>query len=168
MAKPLTSCKACGTEMSRKAPACPKCGHPNKEANYLSGGQVVWGLLVGVAVIWWMASRDSSESIPSAPDPHETAVSSLSLENIKWHTDGFGTVMMLDATVKNSGSRSVKDVKIECDSFGKSGTKVDTNTKVIYDTFPAKKTTNVKNFNMGFINSQAASSSCSVVDAALQ
>lgn len=149
MATPLMSCKACGTEMSRKAPICPKCGHPNKESNYLSGGQVVLGLLVGVAVSWWMASRDSSESIPSAPDPHEAAVSSLSLENIQWHTDGFGTVMMLDATVKNSGARSVKDVKIKCDSFAKSGTKIDTNTKVVYDIFPAKKTTKVKDFNMG-------------------
>ena len=168
MATPLMSCKACGTEMSRKAPVCPKCGHPNKESNYLSGGQVVLGLLVGVAVIWWMASRDSSESIPSAPDPHEAAVSSLSLENIHWHTDGFGTIMMLDATVKNSGARSVKDVKIKCDSFAKSGTKIDTNTKVVYDIFPANKTTKVKDFNMGFINSQAESSRCSVVDAALQ
>ena len=104
------------------------------------------------------------------PDTHETALSNLSLENIQWHTDGFGTVMMLDATVKNSGTSSVKDVKIECDSFAKSGTKIDTNrTKIIYAIFPAKKKeTDAKNFNMGFINSQAASSECKVVDAALQ
>ena len=51
----LTKCKACGSVVSRKAPACPACGHPNKEANYLSGRQVVSALIVGGAAIWWFA-----------------------------------------------------------------------------------------------------------------
>lgn len=52
----MTKCKACAAAMSRKASACPKCGHPNKEANYLSGRQVLSGLIVGGAAIWWFAS----------------------------------------------------------------------------------------------------------------
>ena len=58
----LTKCKACGAEMSKKAPICPKCGHPNKEANYLSGGQVLMGFAVAIAAIWFMATRDSGSS----------------------------------------------------------------------------------------------------------
>ncbi|GMV31883.1 MAG: hypothetical protein AMXMBFR59_40080 [Rhodanobacteraceae bacterium] len=53
---PMTSCKACSTALSCKATACPQCGHPNKEANYLSGRQVLSGLIVGGAAIWWFAS----------------------------------------------------------------------------------------------------------------
>lgn len=51
----LIACKSCGTEISRKAANCPKCGHPNKEANYLSGKQVGVGLLIGILGIWWFS-----------------------------------------------------------------------------------------------------------------
>lgn len=51
----LIACKSCGTEISRKATNCPKCGHPNKEANHLSGKQVIGGLLVGILGILWFS-----------------------------------------------------------------------------------------------------------------
>jgi hypothetical protein len=51
----LIKCKTCDGEMSRKAEVCPKCGHPNKEASYLSGGQVLGGLVLAGIVIWWLA-----------------------------------------------------------------------------------------------------------------
>lgn len=55
-------CSNCGQEMSQKAPTCPKCGHPNKKANHLSGGETLMGLGIAIAVIWWLASGDSSSS----------------------------------------------------------------------------------------------------------
>jgi hypothetical protein len=68
MSKPkLIKCKACGHEISEKATSCPSCGNPNKPSNYLSGGQVLFYLGLGLAVIWWMGSR--SISTPSAPMP---------------------------------------------------------------------------------------------------
>ena len=61
----LTKCKACGTAMSKKASACPQCGHPNKEANYLSGGQVLGGLLIGGIAIWWFAGGGFDRQVAS-------------------------------------------------------------------------------------------------------
>lgn len=51
----LVACEGCGEKISKKAAACPKCGHPNKKAEHLSGGQVVGGLLVAGFGLWWMA-----------------------------------------------------------------------------------------------------------------
>jgi hypothetical protein len=61
----LTKCKACGAEMSGKAKACPKCGHPNKEANYLSGGQVLGTLVVAGIAIWWFAGGGFDSQVAS-------------------------------------------------------------------------------------------------------
>lgn len=55
-------CSNCGEEISQKAPTCPKCGHPNKTANHLSGGQVILYLGIGIAVIWWLASGGTSST----------------------------------------------------------------------------------------------------------
>ena len=48
-------CSACGAEISPKAAACPKCGHPNPKANYLSGGQVLGALVIAGVGLWWYA-----------------------------------------------------------------------------------------------------------------
>ncbi len=61
----LTKCKACGAEMSRKAQACPKCGHPNKEASYLSGGPVVGALVVAGITTWWFAGGGFDNQVAS-------------------------------------------------------------------------------------------------------
>lgn len=61
----LMMCKACNSEMSRKAPTCPKCGHPNKEANYLSGGQVFGGLFLAGIAIWWFAGGGFDKQVES-------------------------------------------------------------------------------------------------------
>ena len=61
----LTKCKACGAEMSRKAEACPKCGHPNKEAGYLSGGQVIGALLVAGIALWWVVGGGFDSQVAS-------------------------------------------------------------------------------------------------------
>ena len=158
----LIRCKACGAEMSKKAAVCPKCGHPNKEANYLSGGQVLFGLAFGIAVIWWLASGSSGPG--SAPDPKRVALQNMELADITWKKDGFGSVMVLSATIKNKGASAVKDVEIDCDHSSNSGTKIDSNSKVVYEIVPAGQSIQVKDFNMGFIHSQAASTNCKITD----
>ena len=162
----LIKYKACDSEMSNKAAACPKCGHPNKESNYLSGGQVLFGLMFGIAAIWWLASSGSSSI--TTPDPKRIALESMELTDIAWKKDGFGNVMVMNATVKNNGSSAVKDVEIECDHSSNSGTKIDSNSKVIFEVVPAGQSIKVKDFNMGFIHSQAAATSCKITDVVLQ
>lgn len=48
-------CENCSNEISKKAATCPKCGHPNKKAAHLSGGQVFLYLAAGIGLWWWWA-----------------------------------------------------------------------------------------------------------------
>jgi len=61
----LVKCKSCQGEMSPKAATCPKCGHPNPQANYLSGGQVLGGLIMGGLAIWWFAGGGFDKKLAS-------------------------------------------------------------------------------------------------------
>ena len=80
----LKKCKACGTEMSRKAAACPKCGEPNKEASHLSGGQVLGALVVAGIGIWWYAGGPLDHHVASEMSKieHQVAAESVSKYNI--------------------------------------------------------------------------------------
>ncbi len=65
MAKNI-ACDNCGNEISKKAPTCPKCGHPNKKASELSGGTTVMVLgLLGFG-IWWLINDGDGLSVLDA------------------------------------------------------------------------------------------------------
>ena len=54
---PLVSCPDCNTQVSDKAPACPKCGHPFAAQTVQATGkkwkalQLVGGLVLGVGLL---------------------------------------------------------------------------------------------------------------------
>jgi len=81
-----------------------------------------------------------------------------------WKKGGFDTVMIADFTITNKNSFSIKDIGISCEHYAQSGTRIDSNQNTIYQTVGAGKTKKIKDFNMGFIHSQAASSSCKVTN----
>lgn len=66
-------------------------------------------------------------------------------------------------TFKNTNDFKVKDIKVLCDHKGPSGTKIDSNTRVIYRVIAAQGTLRVANFPMGFMHSQVTETTCWVV-----
>jgi len=154
-------CANCGQEISEKAPLCPKCGHPNKKAKHLSGTQTMLYLGVGIAVIWFLASRESG---PRPQDGKVTAMANLELQKLSWHKAGFDNVMLLDVTFLNRGSHPVKDIELKCDHFSNSGTHIDSNSRVIYEIVSPGKSKTVRDFNMGLINTQVSSSECRITN----
>jgi hypothetical protein len=168
----LLKCKECGNEVSDQAKACPKCGAKVKKR---------WGViktvLVSVLGLWVIgvvvagASRGgsgtSSTSGSATPIVEKTPKEQVS-ENLKldyrWTKAGFDNIMELTGSITNKSAFAIKDLKITCDHFANSGTKIDSNTRMLYEAIPAGKSFKFQNFNMGFIHSQAASSSCEVED----
>lgn len=67
------SCGNCRQPMSRKAPTCPQCGHPNAKAKHLSPTEILVGLLAAGAVLYFLASGSSS---PPASVPASSASAS--------------------------------------------------------------------------------------------
>jgi hypothetical protein len=65
---------------------------------------------------------------------------------------------------RRRGAGRLKDIAVTCVSFAPSGTNIDTNNGVIYERFEPRDVKQIKDFNMGFVNSQTTSTSCSITD----
>ena len=169
----LIKCKECGNEVSSKAESCPKCGAKVKKRGV---GLLGWiGILFLVSVVATAlaphggssSSISSSAGAPSAPpakSPKKEALSSLEVKKLNWRKGGFENVMLVNVTFQNNGKRDVKDIELECTHYSNSGTRIDSNKKVIYEVVSAGKSRSVKEFSMGFIHSQASKTSCEVTD----
>lgn len=113
-------------------------------------------------------SRGSGASV-SKPLPTPSVISREDAKGMvsvdyRWSKDGFGTIMMVDFTFTNRSPYEAKDITVTCTHYAPSGTKIDSNTRTIYEIIPAKGKKTIRNFNMGFIHSQASSSSCKIDD----
>jgi hypothetical protein len=113
------------------------------------------------------AGFGGSGNTPREPDPQQAALSNIELKNLSWHKAGFDSIMEVTVTFVNRGARSVKDIELTCEHVSNSGTRIDSNKRTIYEIVPALKSKSVKNFNMGFIHSQAVKTSCFVSDLVL-
>jgi hypothetical protein len=107
-------------------------------------------------------TNDANTSAPAA-DPKEVALRDIKLD-YKWGTGGFGSVMEADFTIQNPTPYRVKDIEVTCTHYANSGTEIDSNTRTIYEAIEPKSKKVIKKFNMGFIHSQAAKSSCKITD----
>lgn len=92
----------------------------------------------------------------------EIAPSNLKLD-FAWKLGGFDNVILATFTVKNENDFAVKDLQIRCEAFGKSGTKIDRNTRTIYDVVKAKGTKRLPEANLGLVNSQAERLACDII-----
>lgn len=169
----MAKCRECGTEVSDEAKTCPKCGiaKPVKKTSLLvkilAG---IFGLAVLSNIIGGISggsSSPSSSAVAPRIDPKTEALNAVKLDKWGWHKGGFDSIMMLNATIKNDGARDVKDIEIECTHSSNSGTRIDSNKKVIYELVKAGKSVRIKDFSMGFIHSQANSTHCQITDLVL-
>jgi hypothetical protein len=109
-------------------------------------------------------SVSSSPPIQSAADMKQHIIDQVEIEKLGWYKSGSDNIMMVNVTFKNKGTRDVKDIELTCEHYASSGTKIDSNIRVIYEIVKAGRSKRVRNFNMGFIHSQAVSTSCRITD----
>lgn len=86
----------------------------------------------------------------------------LQLVHFSWERGGFDSVMLLDATVKNTSNVPLKDFTIKCIHSAPSGTVIDTNEKEVFEKVVPGKTRRLRSINMGFIQSQVSRSFCEI------
>lgn len=139
-----------------------------------------FGVIVLIAIVMLVVfpptgpSDDSKAGVQATPSnsaspPRDTSrdkdivINKLHLD-FTWKSSGFGSVMVADFKVKNDNTFAVKDLKVKCSHYAKSGTKIDSNTREVFDLFPAGRSTTAKGVNMGLIHSQVERSACRVTD----
>jgi hypothetical protein len=166
----LVKCKESGFEVSTSA-AGSKCGaKPPKRTSLATWLALFFGIAaLGTAMAAQSTGSASASNTPTSKqvDQRAQAVAALQITEITWHKGGFNNIMMLNATVQNSGKRDVKDIKVVCDNSSNSQAKVDSNSATIYGPFPAGKSKSIHEFDMGVFHDQAKGTSCSIVDATL-
>ena len=156
----IKQCKECGNQVSDKAQSCPSCGAKQPKKMGIFAWIAI--IFVGMLVIGAIADGGDGSSV-SEPSPKELALQNLGFD-FEWGKAGFDSVMEINMTIKNNGTKDIKDLTVECVHSSNSGTVVDRNKREVYEVIKAGETKKINNFNMGFIHSQATSSSCSVVD----
>jgi hypothetical protein len=116
-----------------------------------------------------VAARASAAAVP-APSPAaqlREAKASVEISEFKWRKGGFDNIMLATFTLNNKSRFNVKDITVRCEHAAPSGTTIDSNRGTIYEVVKAKSKKTVREFNMGFIHSQARSSGCVVQDLVL-
>jgi hypothetical protein len=138
-------------------------------------------LVIVISLLYWVAHKSitSTETqypvqanIPSHVDKlsdsqreeltKRQALALVTIAKYNWYMDY--SILTATFIIKNDGDVPVKDLEVKCTHYGSSGTEIDSNTRTIYQVFPAHKTRTIRGFNMGFIASQAATSGCHIED----
>ncbi len=88
----------------------------------------------------------------------------ISIETKNLIKGGFGNVLISDFTINNASDKPIKDIKIRCSLYAKSGTFLQTLDNVIFDIFPANNKKRIKEVNMGIMNTQTERVNCEVKD----
>jgi hypothetical protein len=189
----LINCPECRREVSDKAPMCPNCGAPiaspaaapptmfasmqpepskKKNVSCLSAGCLILlvlffiGLVAGECGKSGGGSDSATNTTPAAPPPPSRdaiALQNVELVKFSWSTGGFDNIMMATFVIKNKNDFAVKDISLKCTHTAKSGTEIDSNTRTIYEVIQPSKTRTFRDFNMGFIHSQASASRCQII-----
>lgn len=147
-------CKACGYVSATSVKICPHCGKKYPMAKLVKISLVIIALIAFSAPF-----VDNFFPQNREPSPKDIAMNQINVD-VKWDSGIFGAQMIADFIITNPSDYPVKDITIKCTHYAKSGTEIDSNTRTIYDIVPAQGRTVIKNFDMGFIQSQVDSSSC--------
>jgi hypothetical protein len=96
--------------------------------------------------------------------------SKVKIQRTDWKKSGFGVVLMADFLIENGNSFAIKDIKVECIGYSSSNSRIDSNSRTIYQTIPANAIWEqgsakwVVAFNMGFLHSQVEKIGCKITD----
>ncbi|MGH6875935.1 MAG: hypothetical protein ACREHV_01010 [Rhizomicrobium sp.] len=131
---------------------------------------VAGGAPTGVGLDWF-AEQPAAKNIVAPSQQADGAASenadvallrapTVDLTVKSWRKGGFGAVAIATFAVRNPGGQAIKDVRFDCTFYAASGTQLGSRDGAILQKFAAKRTTTVRDFEVGFIPTQTASMGC--------
>ncbi|MBY0417418.1 MAG: hypothetical protein K2W88_05075, partial [Pararheinheimera sp.] len=126
-------CKFCGRQTSVSASLCSHCGKRIKKLTLVHWLGIIFVSLIVIGNL--IPHKNTAPVKPvfvPAKDIKKQVSDSLKLE-YSWKRGGLGLIMEVDLKIYNNSSTSIKDVAIQCDHYAKSGTKIDSNVREIYE-----------------------------------
>jgi hypothetical protein len=117
-------------------------------------------LLIGGCVVFGVGA--GMNAVEKVQKEKEAAASQIELTDYSWNKEAGGGVLVVGFTLHNKGPRTVKDFTVRCDHYAESGTKIDSNSRIVYAALAPGESKSFTEQNMGFIRSQVDSSSAVV------
>lgn len=157
-------CRKCKKTILTSSNKCQHCGARQYKRRILKWLSI---FIVAVFLIRLFSELSDMDEQPATivaennPSSKENILNQIKLE-YSWSKEGFGSVMNADFVIENTSAHDIKDIVITCEHYSLSKTKIDSNTREIFEIFPANSTKQYDDFNMGFIHEQANTSSCSI------
>ena len=163
-------CKKCGKRISKEIKVCPHCGEKQKKITIIQWIGICFITLFVIGLINTpdndvssstnsVKANSYSDNTASEASRSEEGMKKVKLD-FEWAKTGFGNIMEATFIITNNNSFQIKDIEIECQHYAKSGTTIDSNKGAIFDVVPANSKKVFANFNMGFVHTQAVSTSC--------
>ncbi|MEO8120735.1 MAG: hypothetical protein ABI606_15625 [Rhodoferax sp.] len=59
----MIKCTNCDSDISPKAAACPKCGHPNEKAKHPSGWKTIGYIALAGVMLWYFAGGGADKQV---------------------------------------------------------------------------------------------------------
>ena len=117
-------CKECGTEISKGAKACPKCGKDNR--NFFAKHKVLTFILVVVVIIAVGAtSGDNSTTTNTNKVQNVVNEEKFTLVSDKSTTDSLGTTY-IEGKIKNNTDKEYSYVQVTFNLYDKDGAQLGT------------------------------------------
>lgn len=139
--------------------------------NPVSNERGKWAFLGVLVVVLVIFSRSGDTPNPAAirteaPQPVPIAVEvpgdRLTIKSQTWSKGGFGSVATVNLQIANAHDYAVKDIRLKCQFYGPSGTKLSENAHTIFDAIQGGKSKWFAEVNVGFIDSQADRGGCKI------
>lgn len=128
--------------------------------------------LIGVLFAIYQDGRPAQSLPEKSPEEIYEAEKARVLRQVKvveWSglKAGFGNVLEASVSVTNGSEYAVKDIVLNCELFGNSGTRIGRNEQTVYEILNAGEAKTFKGVNMGFINNQATQATVEIDDLVL-
>lgn len=159
----LTNCRECSKEISNEAEKCPHCGAARKQSHGI-GTITLFAFIALVGIVGYDMMSATSPKTPRGYLSMTTdqVLASTKLKSMRWWRDGFDTILMADFTIENNSKHGLRDFEVQCSGYAPSGTRIDGNKQVIYETIEPGKSKSFKKINMGFLHGQVQTLGCTV------
>lgn len=126
---------------------------------------VICMLIISIAlIVGGDGDKPVIKDMPVKPISAKDEVLNSLKFDYQWRKAGFGNVMEADFTINNQSNYDIRDIKIICQLYGKSGTRIDEVKAIVYDMVKKKSKKKINDFNMGFIHNQTSNAACEVMD----
>ena len=124
--------------------------------------------LVGIVAFVFYGMYSHRDDPPDPlPVKQENPADDLSVANLEWSREGFGSVLVADITISNQGRHDLHDIELTCSGKGASGTVINKRHHTIYDIVPARGQKRFREVNLGFFDPQVRHADCIVTGAQL-